>query len=102
MTEPSRTPSGIGHPWIDARSHAMARIVVERIDANPTLLRVANENLARWSRCPGGLGIADREWLEILKRPWAEIRAILLDESDEGQRLQSSHPFRGIVTEDER
>ena len=38
----------------------------------------------------------------ILKRPWSEIRAILLEESDEGRRLRGTHPFRGIVTEEER
>ena len=40
--------------------------------------------------------------MEILSRPWAEIREILLGESDEGQRLRSSSPFAGIVGEDER
>ena len=27
---------------------------------------------------------------------------MLLEESDEGQRLRSSHPFTGLVTEQER
>ena len=27
---------------------------------------------------------------------------MLLDESEEGQRLRSSHPFKGIVTDKER
>ena len=41
-------------------------------------------------------------WKAILARPWSEIRAVLLEESDEGQRLRSSKPFAGIVTEEER
>ena len=41
------------------------------------------------------------EWKEILT-PRAEVREILLEESDEGQRLRSSKPFAGIVTEAER
>ena len=91
-----------GHPHLDRRSLEMARIVVERIDADPTLVRIAHENLERWRQHQGELGLADREWRAILSRPWAEIREILLDDSEEGQRLRSSHPFRGIVSEEER
>ena len=80
----------------------MARIVVERIDAGPSLFNVAHENLERWRRLHGTLSRANEEWVQILNRPWSEIRAILLEESDEGQRLRSTHPFRGIVTEEER
>ena len=93
---------GIGHPHIDARSRDMARIVVERIDADPSLFNVALENLERWRRLHGTLSRASEEWEQILKRPWSEIREILLDESDEGQRLRSSQPFVGLVTEEER
>ena len=50
----------------------------------------------------GTLSRASGEWEQILKRPWSEIRQILLDESDEGQRLRSTHPFRRIVTQEER
>ena len=94
--------TGIGHPHIDARSLDMARIVVERIDAERSLFRVAHENLERWRRRDGELSRALEEWTQLLKRPWSEIREILLDESDEGQRLRSSNPFSGIVTEEER
>ena len=93
---------GIGHPHIDARALDMARIVVERIDAEPSLFNVAHENLERWRRLDGTLSRANEEWEEILKHPWREIRAILLEESDEGQRLRSTAPFVGIVTEEER
>ena len=93
---------GIGHPHIDARSLDRARIVVDRIDADSSLFNVAHENLERWRRLHGTLSRANEEWEQILKRPWNEIREILLDESDEGQRLRSSHPFVGIVTEEER
>ena len=81
----------------------MARIVVRRIDADPALRSVASENLERWRRHAGGtLAHAHREWEAILERPWNEIRVMLLDESEEGQRLRSSHPFKGIVTDKER
>jgi hypothetical protein len=90
------------HQQIDERSLAMARAIVARIDGDPTragLVR-ARATCQRWFR--------DRpmpvfsEWLEILKRPWEEIREVLLDESETGQRLRQSDPFCGILTPQER
>ena len=81
MSEGSTDGTGIGHPRIDARSLDMARIVVARIDEDPILIHVAHDNLARWRRRRGGTKLGtpgvDRE---ILSRPWAEIREILLAE----------------------
>ena len=34
--------TGHGHPHIDARALAMARVVVEEIDADPTLIQLAH------------------------------------------------------------
>ena len=81
----------------------MVRIVVQRIDADPALRGIARENLERWRRHAGGARArAHQEWEAILERPWSEIRTILLDESEDGQRLRSPHPFKGIVTDKER
>ena len=96
------TGTGVGHPHIDARSLEMAKIIVKRIDADPTLIEHAHRYLAGEEERHGTLSQASLEWKQILTRPWSEIRKILLDESDEGQRLRSSKPFAGIVTEEER
>ena len=80
----------------------MTKIIVKRIDADPTLVEVAHRNLENEEPRCGQLSQASREWKEILTRPWAEVREILLEESDEGQRLRSSKPFAGIVSEEER
>ena len=93
---------GTGHPHIDAGLLDMCRIIVEKIDADPRLFAKAHERLDRERVRRGNLSLPSREWAGILKRPWPEIRAILLDESDEGQRLRSSHPFKGIITQQER
>ena len=93
---------GIGHPHVDARALDMARLVVTKIEEDPMRFQIAYENLAREQQRSGTLTQARQEWLEILKRPWPNIRAILLDHSDEGQRLRSSHPFSGLITESER
>ena len=58
-------------------------------------------SLARRRR--GYLPRCHAEWKELIERhPWERLREILLEESDEGQRLRSSHPFKGLVTETER
>ena len=64
MEEPlaSSRQVGIGHPHIDARSLDMARIVVDRIDADSSLFNVAHENLERWRRLHGTLSRASEEW----------------------------------------
>ena len=93
---------GIGHPHIDARVLDMAKIIVERVDNDAALLRVGHDNLERERRLHGRLSHASHEWEQLLEQPWPKVRAILLEESDEGQRLRSSHPFAGIVTEAER
>ena len=68
MRETSKPNTGIDHPWLDARSLDMARIVVARIDADPSVIQVAQDNLARWSKLHGGLNRPLLEWVEILKR----------------------------------
>ncbi len=69
----------------------MVRRIVARIDADPDRAgleharRVCERWVARGNR-------SARERQEILRRPWPEIRQILLDESEEGQRLrQTAH-----------
>ena len=76
---------GEGHPHIDRRSLEMARLVVEKVDADPSLFHVAHENLQRWSRIRGGeLPRCREEWKELLKRPWSQIREILLERASRG------------------
>ena len=61
-------------------------------------------NINRWTRQQGGyLPPCHAEWKTLIEQhPWSELREVLLQENDEGQRLRSSHPFVGIVTAEER
>ena len=92
---------GVGHPHIDARILDACRLIVHRIDEDPERFQIAFENLEGERARRGRLSRASEEWRAILDRPWVEIRALLLEGSDEGQRLRSSHPFRGLVSADE-
>ena len=101
MKEQRERRTGIGHPHIDKRSLERHRLVVERTDADPSLMNVAHENLARWERTRGTLPKAHQEWKLLLNsRTWLEIRTILLEDSDEGQRPRSSAPLVGIATQE--
>lgn len=90
------------HEQIEERSLALARAIVSRIDADPGRagLDKARATCRRWLE-ERPLPVL-REWLEILDRPWEEIRAVLLDPSEEGRRLRQSDPFCGILTPGER
>jgi len=77
------------HQDIDRRSLEMVRRIVARIDADPERagLTHAKRVCERW--VAQGI-VSAREWLALLDRPWEDVRAILLDESDEGQRLRQT------------
>ena len=93
-----------GHPEIDRKVLELARIAVARIDANPALARIGLDNIERWTMQKGGyLPRCHAEWKHLIEtQPWVKLREMLLEESDEGQRLRSSHPFTGLVTDEER
>ena len=79
----------------------MVRRIVAKIDADPERRGLAHAKRVceRWVR--QGI-VSAREWRTLLDKPWEEVRAILLDESDEGQRLRQTDPFCGILTPTER
>lgn len=90
------------HERLDKWSLAMMQKIVARIDADPSRkgLARARSTAERWySQSPSR---AVHEWLELLNLPWEELRPLLLDEGDEGQRLRSSAPFCGIIGQRER
>lgn len=101
--EAGRTGVPGGHPGIDRRVLELTRLAVARIDEDPALVRIGLENIERWTRARGHLPRCHAEWKALIeKQPWERLRQMLLEESDEGQRLRSSHPFTGLVTEAER
>lgn len=91
----------MNHEFQDEVSLELARQVAVRLAASPALLRVAQDNLDRWSRQNAGTPSLQRcygEWREILARPVAEICDRLCAVSDEGQRLRQNSPFAGVLS----
>lgn len=90
------------HQEIDLRSLELARAIVERIDADPLRsgLEKARSVCARWGAVHGERAMG--EWRQILTGQWDRIRAVLLDESENGRRLRQSSPFCGVLSAKER
>ena len=90
------------HQVLDRRSLAFAEAIAAKIDADPTRagLALARENCQRWLlEMPSP---AIDEWRVLLEQDWSQVRAVLLQENDEGQRLRQSSPFTGILSREER
>ena len=107
------TPAGLPWPetetyehWheVDRRTLDLTRLLVAKIDADPRLLQVAMENLEHWRDEHGGSRPQCLDlWEHIFaNETWEQIRRRLLEQSDEGQRIRTSHPFAGILTQEER
>ncbi len=88
------------HQLIDRRSLAMVQRIVARVDQQPELLERARATCERWLEQRDNP--AHREWSQILRRPWAQVREVLLDPGHEGQRLRQSDPFVGLLSNQER
>ena len=90
------------HEEVDRRSLALARAVVSAIERDPARdgLIKARQTCVRWQRQAPSPAIA--EWLVTLQGDWEEIRPILLDPGERGQRLRQSNPFCGILSPRER
>jgi hypothetical protein len=88
------------HQRLDAWSLAMMQEVAARIDEDPTGLERARATAERWNTQSPSRAV--KEWLELLRLPWEELRPVILDPGDNGQRLRSSNPFCGILSQRER
>ena len=64
------------------------------------VLQIARNNLNRWLKNENS---ALREWQKILETNTPEeIIKLITQDTDEGQRLRSSSPFVGVLSESER
>ena len=93
--------------YIDYLSLMYHREVAERLRREPErILNIARDNLRRWlASYERGSSEARcfEEWEHLLDTlSVSELIAIITEDSDKGQRLRSSTPFPGVLTNDER
>ena len=95
------------HADLDARSLELHRIVAAKIETDPSLRRLAIENLERWESAAlsGNRGAlpAFREWRRLLTEvPLPVLLAVLRSDSERATQLRQSTPFAGVLSEAER
>ena len=76
--------------------------IAAKIDADPTLLDLPQQNIERWTKLWGYLHPAYAEWLKILERPWPDVRRLLVADDENSKRLRQSTPFVGVLSPWER
>ena len=91
-----------GHQRIDRRSLELHRAVAAKLQAHPGLVQIANDNLERWSASNGRSQPYWDTWREILKRPLAEVLALLEEDSERMDALRQATPFAGVLDPAER
>ncbi len=93
--------------FVDLFALALHQAVAEKLLIDEVeVLQIAQNNLKRWlenESFSGSERNALLEWQQILDNlTSAEIRKIITQDTDEGQRLRSSSPFVGVLSEAER
>ncbi len=100
-------PSKCDHDRIVLISRHMDAIIAERLRLHPEYLSIAKTNLERWMAFQKKRGTPYArvflEWEKILsEKTIDEIIQLLLSETQDADRLRSSSPFCGVLTEEER
>jgi hypothetical protein len=88
--------------FIDLFNLMLHRAVAEKLQQDAKdVLQIAQNNLNRWLEKSKNSAL--KEWKKILEtRTTEEIIKIITQDTDEGQRLRSSSPFAGTLTDEER
>lgn len=101
--EPATHSSYSSHRLLEARSLAMHAVIARKIERDPTLLAIAQQNIerwgARWNECPPAWF---KEWQDVLLQPWQHIAAVITEPTERGARMRQSSPFAGVLTNQER
>jgi hypothetical protein len=86
----------------EQKSLLLSRAVVEKLDSEGAelALKKARDLCERWIEQNPCSDLF--EWREVLKQPWAEVRKVLLDETEKGCQLRQSLPFCGVLSRQER
>jgi hypothetical protein len=99
MQEFARMPATrtFSHRDVDRRLNRLVAACIERIDLNPALLEEARIQVGKYSNVR-----LRKEWELLLALPWTKLRLVLLEESEEGDRIRQSVPFGGVLSDEER
>lgn len=86
----------------DFRSLELHSLIAKKLEEDPSLVKIAIDNIARWKRQNDFPQPYLDEWLEIINSGQEPLLNFLRSPTEKGQRLRSSSPFVGIMTQQER
>ena len=86
----------------DYQSLEYHQLVVSKLKENPHLVKRAIDNINRWKAHNSFQQSYLDDWLVIINKGLEPLLDFLESETDEAERLRSSSPFVGIITQDER
>ena len=85
------------HRLAEERSLALHRAVADKLASDPEALERARARVRRWLESSEVSPHWAHAWDEVLSRPLPEIRAFLVDESEEARALRQVTPFAGAI-----
>lgn len=86
----------------DFRSLEIHNLIAEKLEDNPSLVNVAINNINRWKKQNSFPQPYLDEWLNIINSGQDVLLSFLRSTTEDAQRLRSSSPFPGIISEEER
>jgi hypothetical protein len=85
------------HALAEARSLALHREVLARIERNPELLVGIRARLDAWRADPSKPRAYVAAWTQLLDGPFADLRATLTGTDERSTALRQATPFAGVV-----
>ena len=85
------------HRLAEERSLALHRAVADKLASDPETLERARARVRHWLKSAEVSPHWARAWDEVLSRPLSEIRAFLVNESEEARALRQVTPFAGVI-----
>jgi hypothetical protein len=90
------------HALARARSLALHRAILARVEADPGLLDAVRARLDAWLADDSKPQHYVRAWWRLLDGPRNELRAALTSEDEEFVALRQATPFAGVIDARER
>lgn len=90
------------HRLAEERSLAFHRVIAERLETSPEILRMARARVAAWiaaAELPPWYAL---QWRAVLDGDLASIRGFLTERSERAVELRQSSPFAGALDARER
>lgn len=91
------------HQWLDQRSLALHRLIVEKIRRDPDLFENVKITLTRWSKivCANSQPYV-KEWQRLVDLGMEACLAAAVEESEHADAMRQASPFCGILSNEER